>query len=173
MTIVETPRLIIREFLPEEEEVYLDHFFNDEEVARYLPKRSREERINLFRGTIAAYETSKLMGTWGLFNKADGDFIGSCLLRSFADAPEKVELGYSMERKYWGKGIGTEMAVALVNYAFANIDKPQMVAVTVLENFGSQRVLEKAGFERSPNLWRDTMELAYFELNGSDDNNVI
>jgi ribosomal-protein-alanine N-acetyltransferase len=173
MTIVETPRLIIREFLPDEEGMYLDHFFTDGEVSRYLPKRSREERINLFRGTIIAYEDSKLMGTWGIFNKEDGEFIGSCLLRSFAGAPEKVELGYSMERKYWGKGIGTEMAVALVKYAFENMDIPQMVAVTVLENTGSQRVLEKAGFERMPDLLKDGMTLAYFELDRPDGDNVV
>jgi [ribosomal protein S5]-alanine N-acetyltransferase len=162
--IAETDRLIVREFLPDEEETYLHHF-TDPEVALYLPKRSREERVNIFHSTLAAYAGSKQLGMWGIFNKADGDFMGTALLRLFAGAPEKIELGYSMEKRYWGKGLGTEMATALVKYTFAHKADAQMVAVTILENIGSQRVLEKAGFKRKENLLRDGLELAYFELN--------
>jgi [ribosomal protein S5]-alanine N-acetyltransferase len=162
-TIVETPRLIIREFLPGEETVFLDHFM-DEEVARYIPKRSREERAGIFRSAVAAYEASKQLGTWGIFGKADGCFIGSGLLRLFGEDPAKVELGYSLERKYWGQGLATEMTEALVNYAFTHTGTNQVVAVTVFENIASQRVLLKAGFEQKDNLVRNGMELAYFEM---------
>ena len=85
-TIIQTPRIVIREFLPEEEDIYLDHF-NDEMVALYLPKRSREERKNIFRTALEKYQVSKTSGMWGMFNKADGDFIGSCLLRPFITSP--------------------------------------------------------------------------------------
>jgi [ribosomal protein S5]-alanine N-acetyltransferase len=159
--ILQTPRLIIREFLPEEEDIYLDHF-SDEEVTRYTPKRSREERIKIFRTALAAYDNSKQLGIWSIFNKEDDKVIGSCLLRSFADAPEKTELGYGIQRKYWNKGIGTEMVKAMVGYAFINT--PLVVAVTDLENIGSQRVLEKAGFKRMDNLSRGEETLAYFEI---------
>ena len=78
-TIAETPRLIIREFLPEEQETYLAHF-TDELVLQYIPKRSREERIAIFQKAMNQYAVNKKLGIWGIFNKADGDFIGSCLL---------------------------------------------------------------------------------------------
>jgi ribosomal-protein-alanine N-acetyltransferase len=162
-TIAQTPRLIIREFLPQEQDIYLNHF-NDEEVLRYLPQRTHEERINIFRSAIAAYAGNKQLGTWGIFDKADGQFIGSCLLRLFTEDPEKVELGYSLERNYWGKGLGTEMSIAMVNYAFEQMDVEQVVAVTVVENIASQAVLLKTGFERKDNLNRNGLELAYFEM---------
>ncbi|HEY2580289.1 MAG TPA: GNAT family N-acetyltransferase [Mucilaginibacter sp.] len=167
-TIAETPRLIIREFLPEEEETYLKHF-TDEMVILYLPKRSREERIGIFRKALDHYTVNKKMGIWGIFNKADGDFIGSCLLRHFVFGTGAVELGYSMERKYWGMGIGTEMAKAMVGHGFSNANTVEIVAVTDLANTGSQNVLEKAGLKRVKNLFRDGEELAYFRLypNGS------
>ena len=52
--ITQTPRLTIREFIPDELEAYLNHF-NDEELCRYIPKRTREERINIFHKAIANY----------------------------------------------------------------------------------------------------------------------
>jgi ribosomal-protein-alanine N-acetyltransferase len=161
--IVQTPRIIVRELLPEEENTYLDHF-NDEMVIQYLPKRSREERTGIFRKALEQYPVNKNLGLWGVFNKADGDFIGSCLLRPFNAEPGIIELGYSMEKKYWGKGIGSEMATEMVAYSLTDINTLEIVAVTILENLGSQRVLEKAGFKRMDNLFRDGIELAYFKI---------
>jgi len=161
--ITQTERLIIREFLPEEENVFLDHY-NDEAILLYIPRRSREERTNIFRKAIAAYGDNNALRIWGIFNKADGDFIGTCLLRPFTFDNAKTELGYSIEKKYWNKGIGTEMASAMVDYAFAQLGNPYMAAVTVPENIGSQRVLEKAGFNKMEDIVRNGERLAYFEL---------
>jgi len=130
----------------------------------YIPKRSREERIGIFNKALAQYAVTKSSGIWGIFNKADGDFIGSCLLRPFYDEQGVLELGYSLERKYWGAGFATEMALAMVDYGFSAEDTSAIVAVTILENIGSQRVLEKAGLKRLDNLLRDGEELAYFKL---------
>jgi ribosomal-protein-alanine N-acetyltransferase len=161
--IVQTPRMVIREFLPQEEDTYLSHF-NDEMVIQYIPKRSRDERINIFRTALSKYPVDKKSGIWGMFNKADGDFIGSCLLRPFNNDPGVLEIGYSVERKYWGTGIGTEMALAMVAYSFSDENISEVVALTDLENIGSQRVLEKAGLKRKDNLFKDGEELAYFKI---------
>lgn len=161
--ITETPRLVIREFLPEEENVFLDHY-NDEAILLYIPKRSREERTNIFRKAIASYGDNNLLRIWGMFNKTNGEFVGTCLLRPFTFDNAKTELGYSIERKYWNQGIGTEMASAMVDYAFAESGNPHMAAVTIPENISSQRVLEKAGFKKMEDLVRDGETLAYFEL---------
>jgi ribosomal-protein-alanine N-acetyltransferase len=161
--IAQTSRIIVREFLPEEQNIYLNHF-NDEMVIKYIPKRSREERIGIFRKALEQYPINKKMGIWGMFNKADGEFIGSCLLRPFNAEPGIVELGYSMDRKYWGMGIGTEMAKAMIAYSLSDQKTLEIVALTDLENIGSQRVLEKSGFKRLDNLLKNGEELAYFKI---------
>ena len=145
--ITQTPRLTIREFLPEELETYLQHF-TDEEVCLYIPKRTTDERINIYKNALANYANSKITGTWGMFNKESGEFIGSCLLRPFNGEPKILEVGYSIDKKYWGQGIGTEMVEAMVTHSFADAAIDEVVAVTVSENIGSQRVLEKAGFRQ-------------------------
>ena len=162
MLIIETPRIVIREFLPEEQETYLNHF-NDELVARYLPQRNTEERANIFKNALQQYEQTKAVGTWGMFDKLTIGFIGSCLLREF-DGPEVLELGYSLEQKYWGKGLGTEMAAAMLAYGFTNSRVSSIAGVTVLANTASQRVLEKAGMIRQTNIRKHGEELAFFRI---------
>jgi ribosomal-protein-alanine N-acetyltransferase len=161
--ITETPRIIIREFALNEQAIYLNHF-EDVEVTRYLPVRTTEERIGIFRNALEQYSVSKNLGTWGMFHKASGDFIGSCLLRPFNTGPGVIELGYSIEKKYWGLGIGTEMATAMIIYGFSDPGTLAVVAVTTLENTASKRVLKKAGLKQLENLLRDGLELAYFKL---------
>jgi len=160
---IQTPRFVIREFRLDEEELYVA-LYDDEKVIVHLPKRTRQEQVDIFRGTIADYEAGKTLNRWGLFNNGDGDYIGSCLLRDFHDFRGMIEVGYSLHQKYWGKGIGTEMTQIMIAYAFTNTDAEEVVAVTTLGNTGSQKVLLKAGMERLDNFHRDGLELAYFRI---------
>jgi len=162
-TIVQTPRLIIREFLPHELDVYLNHF-NDERVILNLPKRSREERLAIFNIALSQYNDTKTCGIWGMFDAGTGDFVGSCLLRPFNGDDAIMELGYSTEYKYWGRGLGTEMAVAIIKHGFTDAAVTEIVAVTTMDNLASQRVLEKAGLVREGNLRRGEDDLAFFSL---------
>ena len=159
--LIQTPRFIIRQFKPEEEEMYL-RLFDDERVTQYLPYRTREEHIKIFRENITETAPGCVTGRWGMFNNDDNDFIGMCLLRVFETGNNDMELGYAMHYNYWGKGIASEMATALLNHMLGIQPGIKFVAVTELANTGSQRVLEKAGMQRMPNYLRGGVELAYF-----------
>ena len=161
--IAQTPRFIIRDFKPEEEDTYMS-LFDDERVTVHLPGRSHEEHIAIFRKSFDDYANNELLGRWGMFNSVDGDFIGLCLLRNYENEDGKVELGYVMHQKYWGKGIASDMAIIMVSYALTYIKPKEIVAVTTLGNIGSQKVLEKAGLKRMDNFIRDGKELAYFSM---------
>lgn len=162
--IAQTNRITIREYLPHELETYLNHF-TDKEVALYIPKRSREERITIFNNALIRYHETKAHGMWGMFNNADEKFIGGCLLRPFHGAPNLFEIGYSLNKQLWGQGLATEMVKALVAYGLTTPNITAIVACTELPNIASQRVLEKAGFKRGENIFEeDGLELAFFTL---------
>jgi ribosomal-protein-alanine N-acetyltransferase len=161
--LAQTPRFVIRNFEPAEEDIYLA-LFDDEEVTRHLPQRSRDENKAMFHNTLADYQAGKPLGRWGIFNNGDGDFIGQCLLRIYDNQADRIELGYVLSKKYWGNGIASEMAQIMIAYALTHTDAREIVAVTTLENTGSQKVLTKAGLERRPNFFRDGKELAFFSL---------
>jgi ribosomal-protein-alanine N-acetyltransferase len=161
--LTQTPRFIIRLFRPEEEELYLS-LYDDDRVMQYLPFRSREEHVKIFREHLVAAPEGSVTGRWGLFNKADGDFIGMCLLRLFDDGSGSIELGYAFNYIYWGKGIASEMANAILSHMLTIKPDTKFVAVTDLANIPSQRVLEKAGMQRDGNYVRYGEELAMFRM---------
>jgi ribosomal-protein-alanine N-acetyltransferase len=168
--IAQTPRFVIRDFKPEEEDNYLS-LFEDDRVTLHLPERTRKEHIDIFRKALADYAENKILGRWGMFNNNDGDFIGFCLLRSYDDKNDsRIELGYVMHQKYWGKGIASEMAIIMVGYALTHIKIKEIVGVTTLGNTASQKVLQKAGMSRMNNIVRDGEELAFFCLKVSESN---
>jgi ribosomal-protein-alanine N-acetyltransferase len=161
--LTQTPRFIIRLFKPEEEEIYLS-LYNDVRVMEYLPCRSREEHIQIFKDSVTPGDPGCVTGRWGLFNKADNDFIGMCLLRLFDDGSDSIELGYAFHYNYWGKGIASEMANAILSHMLATNPDTKFVAVTDLGNTASQRVLEKAGMKRDGSYFRNGEELAMFRM---------
>ena len=57
------------------------------------------------------------------------------------------ELSYSLARNAWGKGFTAEAVRAMSDWLLAN-GAWRVFATCHVENAGSQRVLEKAGFER-------------------------
>ena len=76
---------------------------------------------------------------------------------SFNHEGHKAEIGYCLARKYWGQGIATQalkMSVKMVLKDFPEIVR--LEAFADVENIGSQRVLEKAGFKREGLLRKNT-----------------
>jgi len=161
--VAQTPRFVIRNFSPEEEKIYLS-LFDDDEVTRHLPKRTKEENRRIFRENLHEYAAGNVLGRWGIFNNGNDEFIGICLLRPYNCELDKIELGYVLGRNFWGKGIAGEMAQIMVAYALTHTHATEIIGVTTLANVASQKVLQKAGLERQDNLIRDGEELAFFKL---------
>lgn len=57
-----------------------------------------------------------------------------------------IELGYLLAPAFWGKGLATEAATALVDTIFSVTAADSVVANTRVINGASRRVLEKCGF---------------------------
>ena len=57
-----------------------------------------------------------------------------------------MECFYALGRQHWGRGLATEAAQALVDYAFSKLGLKRIVAFVTAENGASARVAEKAGF---------------------------
>jgi ribosomal-protein-alanine N-acetyltransferase len=160
--IYSSSRILIRQYIPAEEELFY-HFFDDPEVTRYIPNLSVEEYKKLFAKTFEDYAIGDL-GRWGVFDPNTGENIGNCLLRVLAEDSTAFEIGYSIARKFWGKGIASEIASALIDYAFSHFTTGDLTALTHPENMASQNVLLKAGFVRDGNLVSLGQDLYLFRL---------
>ena len=65
----------------------------------------------------------------------------------FIDDPTKAELGWVIHRDYWNKGIVTEAAFEMLEYA-KTLGIKCVFACCDSENAGSYRVMEKIGMRR-------------------------
>ena len=74
----------------------------------------------------------------------DEAVIGGIGLMNIKD--HKLELGYWLNEKYWGKGIMTNVVKLMVEYGFKKFKVRRIYAGALTPNVGSRRVLEKAGF---------------------------
>jgi RimJ/RimL family protein N-acetyltransferase len=80
--------------------------------------------------------------TWVVTDLASDSVIGAVSCRP---KETEVDFGYVLNRSHWGKGLATELAIALVARLFADQRIARVWATCDAENVRSRRVLEKAG----------------------------
>jgi RimJ/RimL family protein N-acetyltransferase len=67
-------------------------------------------------------------------------------------------LGYWLGEDYWGQGLATEAARAVIRFAFEIAQLDQVNASALPDNARSMRVLEKAGLAHVERRYEDTVE---------------
>jgi RimJ/RimL family protein N-acetyltransferase len=120
----------------------------DPEVMRYFPSTLAQEQSDEFAGYV--YETIERQG-WGLWavEVTDGPpFIGFVGLNrvSFEEHfTPAVEVGWRLDRPFWGNGYATEAAAAAVTFGFEQLDLEEIVSFTSTVNEPSIRVMRRLG----------------------------
>jgi ribosomal-protein-alanine N-acetyltransferase len=147
---LETDRLRLRPVAAED----FDHFaalYADADVMRFigtLGALTREQSRQRLAFMLDHWRQHGF-GMWALFQKVDGAFVGRCGMRYLDDTPE-IELGYTLAKAFWGLGFATEASQAVLDYAFAVLKLPRVVAIADPANVASVNVMRKLGmsFER-------------------------
>lgn len=84
-------------------------------------------------------------GLW-IFRDLAGNFIGRGALRHVELAGrDEVEIAYAVMSDYWGQGLATEIARALLEIGLERFGLADIVAFTLTANMASRRVMEKSG----------------------------
>lgn len=73
--------------------------------------------------------------------------IGGIGLSGLPDDTGQVMTGYYIDKKYEGRGFATEAVERFVDWIFENPDVQKVVADTLIDGWGSQKVLLKNGFQ--------------------------
>jgi ribosomal-protein-alanine N-acetyltransferase len=88
---------------------------------------------------------SERRGLWGAWSRTDTRLCGFGGLWCFRGESEP-ELVYGLGREYWGQGLATEIAAAIVSYGVEQLHMSEIRASTDAPNQPSVRVLERLGF---------------------------
>lgn len=150
--VIETERLLLRRLTPDDLDA-LFALYRDPEVRRYFPDGTLtyEETKAELEWIIDVYYGQYGWGLWATIHKPTGAFIGRCgLLPWTIDGQSEVEVAYLIAKEYWGQGLGTEAAQAILRYGFEQVGVSRLVCLIEEENQASQRVAAKIGmaFER-------------------------
>ncbi|MCE0723258.1 MULTISPECIES: GNAT family N-acetyltransferase [Legionella] len=146
---IETERLLLRPFTLAD----LDHFSlicADSEVMRFIgtgKPLDRETVQQQMMSWIASYKEQGF-GLLALTLKDNKNLLGFCgLLEQTVDGELYIELGYRLERASWGKGIATEAAKAIRDYAFKQLGLTHLISIIQIDNIASKKVVQKVGME--------------------------
>lgn len=145
--ILETQRLLLRNFVLGDLD-RLFAFYSDPEVIRYIPDapRTYEETKEELEWFMHGHPKFPELGLWATIHKETGEFIGRCgLLPWTIDERNEVEVAFALSKNYWGQGLATEVAQALVHYGFEHLRLSRLICLIEHENKASIRVATKIG----------------------------
>lgn len=161
-TILETPRLALREMVVGDVEAFLP-IFSDPETMTFYPKpfdrAMVEEWIEKFR---LRYERDGY-GLWTMILHVTGEIIGDCgVLNQELDWGIEIEIGYHVRRDLWGRGYATEAAAACRDYGFDVLGRERLVSLIRPQNVASKRVAEKIGLRPWKEIqWKQELTCVY------------
>lgn len=153
--------------------------YSNENLFKYRPGDAKKN-ITTVKNMISHFERD--------FGKKKTIFLGICIEASkelvgvteIYDLDEKVNLvsvGYTLNEKYFGKGIATKTVSMLIDYLFNVIDVNRIQAEVMPVNVKSQNVLKRNGFIkegtiRQGKVWtgKGIVDLELYSLLRSDVN---
>ena len=148
--ILETPRLLLREFeITDAESFFLLN--SDPDVIRYTGDDAFKnlDEAKTFLENYVPYKRDGY-GRWAVTLKETNEFLGWCGLR-FIEDTRLIDLGYRFFKKHWNIGYATEAARACIEYGFQKLGMTEIIARAMLENIASIEVMKKIGMT----YWKD------------------
>lgn len=151
-----TPRLGLRRPRESDAPLILASFAADPEVTRFLLWRPHQS-IGDAEAAVADRIERLSRGeeySWLIELSSPQQVIG---IISLWVQGASAELGFALARSVWGRGLATEAALAVKEWAFGLPGIDRIGASCDPLNRGSARVLDKAGFERNGRIERDVI----------------
>ena len=143
---LETGRLVLRALVPGDAAEIYAHA-SDPEVSRYVTwaaHRSLEDAEAFLNLTMGRYESGDAPD-WGIVYRGDGRLVGTAGFVSWEHEHARAEVGYVLNRGYWGQGLAAEALGAMISHGFRYMGLNRIEARCIAENTASARVMEKAG----------------------------
>ncbi len=145
MKTMETERLILRDWDVNDVDDLYEYASNPNvgPNGSWKPHESKTESLEIMQTLfINKYDS------WAIVYQENGKVIGSIGYEPDTKRPgiNCRELGYALSEDYWGKGIMTEAAKAVIRYGFEEMGLDMVTIYRNPYNKRSGRVIEKCGF---------------------------
>lgn len=169
--MMETGRLILRDWREEDIDAFIAHT-NTPSVMRWLGGVQASEVLReRIETRMMRWQKERGFTLWIVERKADREVLGFCGIKIADDEGSPVageyEAGWRFRENAWGQGYAGEAAIASLDFAFDCLGAEQVVALTVIDNEPSWRLMDRLGMTRRPDLdyegpeWAETPVIVY------------
>ncbi len=146
--IIETERLYLRAYSPEDFEAAFA-VFSDPETMQHYPAPFDAERV---RGWIKWNQENYRrygFGLWAVVLKETGAFIGDCgITMQQIDGETLPEIGYHIAKQHWRRGYAKEAAAAVRDWFFRHTEYDAVCACMKHTNTASYRTALAIGMKK-------------------------
>lgn len=145
--IIETDRLIIREFVKDD----LLSFYrieSNETILEFMPwhkKKSLTECSRQLKKLINRYSKYKL-NSWAVTVKDTKEVIGITQLM-YSNKIKGIEIGTKILPEYWSRGYASELTASVIDYGLNELKIDEIFAVTDINNAGAIKSLINCGMK--------------------------
>lgn len=142
-----TKRLMLRKMQVSDLEKLFQVWSNPEvtrfmNIDKFTDKKQAKEMIILF--DKLSKENTAIR--YSIIELESNEIIGSCGFNILDFENAKAEIGYEINKPFWGKGFAPEAITCLIRHAFNDLELNRIEAKVEPENFNSIKVLRKLNF---------------------------
>jgi [ribosomal protein S5]-alanine N-acetyltransferase len=179
MKDIQTARLFLRRFSPEDFDDIIEQIYSDPEVYRHYSSiaEDREEVERRFRVRCTQPQGADF-GFWAVELRQQRKVIGQVHLEPYVNTYNaipgeaddlfrhiEVELAFAFGRRFWGQGYATEACRAAIEYAFLDLKLPRLVGAIKTVNERSVRHHLRLGYRVLPNSEDGDWQVAILDNN--------
>lgn len=153
---IETERLTLRPFTPEDAEVMFRNWASDPDVTKYLtwPTHECVEVSRWVLNDWCSHYGESDYYQWAIVPKELGEPIGSIAVVNANDSARWVEVGYCIGKKWWRNGYTSEAVRAVIAFFFEKVGAERIAARHDPRNPNSGAVMRKCRMQYEGTLRR-------------------
>jgi ribosomal-protein-alanine N-acetyltransferase len=165
---LESSRVVLRSWQPSDLEPWIALNLDPENL-RYFPRIYSAEESHASFLRIRDLLNENPFGLWAAEEKTSGAFMGFVGIAHHNSPGISFmpchEIGWRLDKKFWGKGYATEAAQVVLDYGLQELLIPEIYSFTAKGNLPSINVMKKIGL-------RERAELAFEHPRIADDSPV-
>jgi len=142
-----TPRLLLRQWRDSDREPFAA-LNGDPAVMEFFPSLQNREASDACIDAWQVQFAAKGWSNWAAELRETGEFIGYVGLtvpRRVLPFSPCVEIGWRLARSFWGRGLASEAALAVLRAGFERLGLAEVVSFTARANLRSRAVMERIG----------------------------
>ncbi len=147
--VLETERLLFRKIeLDDVDDLF--EIFSDPDITQattWETNKMKEETLNKFIKVITERHKQGQSVDWAIVPKESDKVIGNCAFIGWSNKHSKAEIGYVLNKDYWGQGFATEALNELIRFGFDVIRLNRIEGGCDIDNIGSEKVILKVGMK--------------------------